>query len=171
MLNPHEAPRIVSLLPSATEIIAALGAADGLVGRSHECDFPDAVAALPSCTAIKRTMSGDSAAIHRDITALIEQALGIYAVDAKLLRALQPDVIVTQSQCEVCAVSESDLRVALSGWLESPPVIVSLAPSTIAEVAESFRAIATAIGRPAQGAALASRLVERIEAQIGRAHV
>ena len=168
MLNRRETPRIVSLLPSATEIVAALGAAGGLVGRSHECDFPAGVAALPPCTATKREMAGDSAAIHRDITALIEQALGIYAVDAQLLRDLQPDVIVTQSQCEVCAVSEGDLRAALHGWLDSLPVIVSLAPSTIAEVAESFRTIAGVIGCRAQGEALASQLLERMAALASR---
>lgn len=155
-------PRIVSLLPGATEIIAALGATDALVGRSHECDFPSHVAALPVCTALKRPLSGDSAALHRDITALIEQALGIYRVDADLLKTLKPDVIVTQSQCEVCAVSEGDLRAALGDWLGTPPEVVSLSPATIVDVAESFRTIATAIGRPADGDVLADSLLLRI---------
>src|SRR5690348_1556459 len=133
--------RIVSLLPGATEIIAALGAADALVGRSHECDFPASVAALPACTALKRPLAGDSAALHRDVTMLIEQALGIYQVDAALLKALKPDVIVTQSQCEVCAVSEGDLRAALGDWLGAPPAVVSLSPATIGQVADSFRTV------------------------------
>ena len=157
-------PRIVSLLPGATEIVAALGAADALVGRSHECDFPASVVTLPACTALKRPLSGDSAALHRDITALIEQALGIYRVDAAQLKALRPDVIITQSQCEVCAVSESDLRAALGDWLGAPPQIVSLTPATIAEVADSFRTIAAAIDRPTEGDALADRMLGRIAA-------
>lgn len=155
-------PRIVSLLPSATEIVAALDAADALVGRSHECDFPGAVARLPACTALKRPLLGDSAAIHHDITDLIEQALGIYRVDAEILRALQPDVIITQSQCDVCAVSENDLRGALAEWLGTAPHVISLTPATIAEVGGSFRAIAAAIGRAAEGDALADRMANRI---------
>lgn len=162
-------PRIVSLLPSATEIVAALGAANRLVGRSHECDFPPAVAALPPCTALKRPLVGDSAAIHRDIATLIEQALGIYKVDTARLRAFRPDVILTQSQCEVCAVSEGDLRGALAEWLGARPQIVSLAPATIVEVADSFRAIAVAIGCPAEGHVLADRMMDRIATLAARA--
>lgn len=155
-------PRVVSLLPGATEIIVALGAADALVGRSHECDFPASVSALPACTALKQPLVGNSAALHRDITALIEQALGIYRVDADLLKSLQPDVIVTQSQCEVCAVSEGDLRAALGDWLGTPPEIVSLSPATIDEVMDSFRTVAAAIGRPADGDVLADSLLVRL---------
>ncbi len=161
-------PRIVSLLPSATEIVAALGAADALVGRSHECDFPPSVAQLPACTALKRPLAGDSSAIHRDITALIEQALGIYKVNAARLRALEPDVIVTQSQCEVCAVSENDLRGALAEWLGAAPQVISLTSATIAEVADSFRTIAAAIGRAAEGDKLADRMTSRIAALAAR---
>lgn len=157
-------PRIVSLLPSATEIVAALGAANALVGRSHECDFPESVASVPACTALKQPLTGDSAAIHREITTLIEQALGIYRVDAEKLLALAPDVIITQSQCEVCAVSENDLRGALAEWLGAPPQVISLAPATIAEVADSFRTIADGIGRAAQGDALAEGMTSRIAA-------
>lgn len=155
-------PRVVSLLPGATEIIAALGAADVLVGRSHECDFPASVAALPACTALKQPLNGDSAALHRDVTALIEQALGIYRVDANLLKSLRPDVIVTQSQCEVCAVSEGDLRAALGEWLGRPPDIVSLSPATIDDVMDGFRTVAAAIGRPAEGDVLADSLLVRL---------
>ena len=157
-------PRIVSLLPSATEIVAALGAGDCLVGRSHECDEPASLATVPTITSLKRDLAGDSAAIHRDISALIEQALGIYAVDTARLRALQPDVIITQSQCEVCAVSAKDLQAALADWLDHPPQLVSLAPADLAGVADSFREIAAAIGRPSAGDVLAEGLLLRVAA-------
>ncbi|HEY4134342.1 MAG TPA: cobalamin-binding protein [Alphaproteobacteria bacterium] len=157
-------PRVVSLLPSAAEIVAALGGLDLLVGRSHECDYPPAVAALPACTHLQRPLAGDSAAIHRSVMETIEQALSVFAVDAEALRALKPDLIVTQSQCDVCAVAESDLRAALADWLGAPPAVVSLAPATLAEVADSFRQVAAALGRPAAGEALAQALAARLAA-------
>jgi iron complex transport system substrate-binding protein len=155
-------PRVVSLLPSAAEIVAALGGLDLLVGRSHECDYPPAVAQLPACTHLQRPLAGDSAAIHLSVMETIEQALSVFAVDAETLRALRPDLIVTQSQCEVCAVAESDLQAALADWLGAPPTVVSLAPTTLAEVADSFRQVAAALGRPAAGEALAQALSVRL---------
>lgn len=156
-------PRIVSLLPSATEIVAALGAGENLVGRSHECDFPPSVTKLPAVTALKQPLAGDSAVVHRDIMVLIEQALGIYKVDAERLRALKPDIIITQSQCEVCAVSEGDLRAAIADWIGKAPMIISLAPSALGEVADTIRTIATAIELPAAGATVADDLLDHVE--------
>src|SRR5437762_2468217 len=98
-------PRIVSLICSATEIVAALGFEDQLVGRSHECDYPPSVLRLPVCTAPKFDIHGSSADIDRSVKQLLQDATSVYRVDAELLKALKPDVIITQTQCEVCAVS------------------------------------------------------------------
>src|SRR5262244_1922580 len=97
--------RIVTLLPSATEIVCALGVRDQLVGVSHECDFPPDVAGLPVVTAPKIDPAGSSAEIDRDIRRLVEQGLGVYRIDTQRLRELRPDLIVTQDQCDVCAVA------------------------------------------------------------------
>src|ERR1700760_3337176 len=92
--------RIVSLLPSATEIVCALGFADQLIGRSHECDYPPQVRRLPALTEPKFDPEGSSSAINERVKRIVSDALSVYRVDAAKLRELQPDIIVTQSQCE-----------------------------------------------------------------------
>jgi iron complex transport system substrate-binding protein len=104
--------RIVSLLPSSTEIVCALGMAEQLVGRSHECDYPETVKTLPVCTAPKFDPQGSSAEINARVREVLREALSVYRVDEALLQVLQPDVIVTQSLCEVCVVNGGADRLA-----------------------------------------------------------
>src|ERR1700678_3924477 len=105
--------RIVSLIASATEIVCALGFEDHLVGRSHECDFPTSVQALPVCTEPKIDVHASSAEIDRRVKETVRDGLSVYRVDADRLKELRPDVIVTQSHCEVCAVSQRDVEKAI----------------------------------------------------------
>ena len=157
-------PRVISLIASATEIVCALGLADRLVGRSHECDFPDEVRRLPVVTEPKFLTQGTSAEIDRRVKDLLEQALSVYRVDALRLKALRPDVIVTQSQCEVCAVSLSEVEQAVSDWLEARPRIVSLEPTGLADLWTDIARVADALGVPERGAALVESLQERMAA-------
>jgi len=139
--------RIVTLLPSATEIVAVLGAADEIVGRSHECDYPDGIAALPALTAARIDSTGTSAQIHAEMeSAAAPDVSSIYTVDEARLRALAPDVIVTQAQCEVCAVSEDDLRAVLADW-QGGPRLVSLRAENLAGVYDDIIAVGAALGR------------------------
>ncbi len=115
--------RIVSLLPSATEIVCALGFESQLIGRSHECDYPAAVTRLPALTEPKFNPERPSAEIDREVRRIVGEALSVYRVDAQKLRELAPDVIVTQSQCEVCAVSERDVEDAVGNWLGGRPQV------------------------------------------------
>lgn len=108
--------RILSLLPGATEMVATLGCADRLVGRSHECDFPETSRGLPVCTRTRLEASASSGEIHQGVGRLMEQALSIFELDVPLIRELRPDLILTQAQCEVCAVSVDDVETALAGW-------------------------------------------------------
>jgi len=158
----HGLPRIVSLLPSTTEIVCALGLRESLVGRSHECDFPSGVGALPVLTSAKLDASRDSAAIDRDVRSLVEQGLSIYRVDAERLRQLAPDVILTQDHCAVCAASLADVERALADWLGTKPAIVSVAPSTLGDVWADLQQIARATGVPERGKTLAAELAEAL---------
>src|SRR2546426_5164536 len=106
-------PRIVSLIASATEIVCGLGFESDLVGRSHECDFPESVQRLPVCTAPKFDVHGASAEIDRRVKSTLQESTSVYSVHADLLKALRPDVVITQTQCEVCAVSQRDVEQAL----------------------------------------------------------
>ncbi len=131
--------RIVSLLPSATEIVAALGLGAQLVGRSHECDWPPGVAELPVCTRSRVALDGSSAEIHRQVSEFVGQALSIYELDRDMLRALRPTHIVTQDQCEVCAVNLKDVEAALAKDIGNEVEIVSLSPLRLGEVWASIR--------------------------------
>jgi iron complex transport system substrate-binding protein len=118
--------RIVSLLPSATEIVCALGLEKSLVGRSHECDYPSFVRALPPCTSSKINSSLSSLQIHEQTQTLLEESKSLYEIDVPLLQNLNPNVIVTQAQCEVCAVSPAEVKKALDRWTGKKPLVVML---------------------------------------------
>jgi iron complex transport system substrate-binding protein len=155
--------RIVSLLPSATEIVCALGAADQLVGISHECDFPDAIRDRPVLTRSRIDPSSSSLAIDRAVRSVIAGALSIYDVDADRLSRLAPDLIVTQDLCEVCAVSLDDVRAAVARLAHRDAIaIVALRPTRLGDVLDDIERVAAALGRPDRGAALRTALSARI---------
>jgi len=162
-------PRIVSLLPSATEIVAALDFREELLGRSHECDYPDWVRSLPVLTKAAFSPEGASREIDRQVQTLLERGLSLYRVDIEKLQWLRPDFIVTQSQCEVCAVSEGELERALSEWVGRPAHIVSLRGNTLKEVWADIARVAAELEVPERGQSLVSELqakVERLSARI-----
>ena len=162
-------PRIVSLIPSATEIVAALGFEEQLVGRSHECDFPAFVSDLPVCSSSRIDAGATSLQIDNQVRAIVAEALSVYRVDAALLDRLAPTHIVTQTQCEVCAVSLADVERAVRELVASQPRIVSLAPMHLADVWQDIQTVATALGAPERGARLVDRLTARLEAMRTRA--
>jgi len=139
--------RVASLLPSATEIAVALGLGPSLVGRSHECDFPPEVQRLPVCTATKLEKGLTSIEIDRRVQEIVRQGLSVYEVHAELLRTMRPDVILTQTQCAICAVTPADLEESLCAWTGSRPELVSLAPDTLDDVWGDIRRVGAATGR------------------------
>lgn len=154
--------RVVTLLASGTEIVCALDCCDRLVGRSHECDHPAWVLRLPSVTAPRIDPARGSAEIDRSVRALVSQALSVYTVDSERLAALAPDLLVTQVQCEVCAVSLTDVEAAVRAALPTRPAIVSMKPDSLADVWADMRAIASALGVPERGVQLVTRLRHRL---------
>jgi iron complex transport system substrate-binding protein len=157
-------PHIVSLIASATEIVCALGFEDHLVGRSHECDHPPSVKALPSCTKPKFDVHGSSAEIDQRVKSTVRESLSVYHVEEELLRALEPDVIVTQSQCEVCAVSLREVERAVCSWLLKCPAIVSLNPDSLADVWADIERVALALDAHERGRELIEHLQGRMRA-------
>lgn len=164
-------PRIVSLIASATEIVCALGFEKDLVGRSHECDFPESVRALPALSAPTFAIDQAGAAIDRSVKDRLRAGLSIYHVDVDQLQALRPDVIVTQSQCAVCAVSEADVQQALGDWPGSPPCVVTLEPNSLADVWSDIARVAEALGAAERGPALVDGLRARMADIAARASV
>lgn len=164
--------RLVSLLASATEMIAALGCLDQLVGRSHECDYPEAVKALPVVSRVQINIDTSSAEIDTQVKAMSRaaredtsalQALSIYRIDIEQLQRLRPDIIFTQTQCEVCAVSERDVAQAVSHLIGLQPRIVSLAPYRLADVWEDVLRVGAALERTEQAQALVAGYEARLE--------
>lgn len=122
-------PRLVSLIPSATEMVGLLGLQDRLVGRSHECDYPPEIEDRPVCTRSRITRDASSAQIDRDVQERLRSALSLYEVDWETLREVRPDILLTQTQCEVCGVTAPELESALESWVGSRPRIVSFSPN------------------------------------------
>jgi iron complex transport system substrate-binding protein len=157
-------PRIVTLIASATEVVCALGFEDQIVGRSHECDYPESIERLPICTQPKFDPDGTSYEIDQRVKAIVQEGLSVYRVDGEKLRQLEPDVIVTQSHCEVCAVSLRDVERAVCTWLHACPQLVSLAPNALADVWISIEQVADALKVPERGAEVIGHLRARMQA-------
>jgi iron complex transport system substrate-binding protein len=137
--------RIVSLVPSATETLFALGLGDEVTAVTHECDFPPEARERPRVTRDVIGPGLDSGEIDRAVRELTEQGRSIYELDEAALQRLQPDLIVTQSLCTVCAVAYEDVR-AVAERLDSKPRVVSLDPHTLGEVLGDVRTLAQATG-------------------------
>tara|TARA_B110000971_G_C20036486_1_gene514540 strand:- start:3610 stop:4539 length:930 start_codon:yes stop_codon:yes gene_type:complete len=154
--------KIVSLLPSATEIVAALGMGDQLVGRSHECDWPAGLDHLPILTAPKMNPQANAASIDRDVRALVEDGLSVYQLDADAIQRLAPDFVITQSQCELCAVSLKEVTHALRDWVgpSAAPELVSLEPMCLDDVAKDITHVAKSLGVREAGEALNTQVAD-----------
>ncbi|HJR09087.1 MAG TPA: cobalamin-binding protein [Pyrinomonadaceae bacterium] len=163
-MSTHDTPRIVSLLPSATEIVCALGLTDSLVGVTHECDYPPTVVGLPQLTASRishQTMT--SAEIDHAVRTQLDGHGSIYDLDEEQMRALRPDLIITQELCDVCAVSYKTVEQA-ARMFETDVRVVSLEPNTIADIFSNIRTVGALTGREAEAEALVGELSTRLDA-------
>jgi iron complex transport system substrate-binding protein len=154
-------PRIVSLVPSATETLYRLGTGDDLVGRSHGCDYPIEARVLPALTRPRLTTTS-SRGIHDEVRARLADGLAIYDIDLEQLRSLEPTHLLVQDQCSVCAVSPADLESALAEWLGAKPALVSIAPHQLGDVWRDIETIGQAIGRSERASSLRRQLAERL---------
>ncbi len=167
--------RIVSLIASATEMVHALGLGEFQVGRSHECDFPLEIAALPVCTSPRFDIHGSSQEIDQRVKATLASAESVYQVFEDVLEQLQPTHIVTQTQCKVCAVSMDDVERALSARFTTRPQVVALEPNSLHEIRADIRRLARACGVEQRGEDLVQSMDQRMNeiartAQAGGRH-
>jgi iron complex transport system substrate-binding protein len=158
--------RIASLLPSATEIVCALGLRDQLVAITHECDYPAGLEGIPVVTSSVLSAPASSLEIDRHIRELVHEGSSIYRLDAERLQSQKPDLILTQELCDVCAVSYPIVQDA-ARWLDGPAQIVSLEPQSLEDVFKNIGLIGELTGR----AAAASRLVGELSDRVARLRV
>jgi iron complex transport system substrate-binding protein len=156
--------RIISLLPAATEIAAALGLMEDVVGVSHECDFPKEANARPRVTHCPVHNAGlTSVEVDQWVRRALQDKGTIYTIDEPLLRELRPDVILTQKLCDVCAVSYG-MVARLAETLPGPPKVVNLEPTSLADIFDDIRRVAEACGAPERARGIIAKLSERVEA-------
>ena len=155
--------RIVSLLPSATEIVCALGLEDWLVGVTHECDYPPSVRRLPRVTRTLIPTDATSGEIDRLVSDRLETTRALYTLDMEALEKLRPDLIVTQTLCGVCAVAEEEVRAAACA-LPGRPDIVNLEPMSLSDVLASIRQVGAVTGTDDRADAAVARLTARVDA-------
>ena len=154
--------RIVSLIPSGTEIVCALGYNENLVGISHECDFPLEIRHLPVCTKPRLNVDTSSLEIDNSVKSLLQNSLSIYATNENVLKELKPDLIITQSQCDVCAVSLADVELVLKKiGLDSK--VISLQPQKLSDIWEDINFLAKSLGVAKKGLILTNQIKDEIE--------
>jgi len=155
--------KICSLLPSATEILFALGLGDSVAGVSHECDFPPQARGKPVLIRSRVDVEAGAGEIDTQVREFLDRGESLYSVDPQTLRAIDPDLIVTQDLCHVCAATPDDLSAALAG-LPATPRIVTLNPHSLADVCADIRSIGQAAGRADQAESVVAEFAGRLAA-------
>lgn len=153
--------RLVSLLPAATEIVALLGATDSLVGVTHECDYPDILGSRARVTKSALPDTHDPAAIDDAVRSQNAEGLALFTLDETKIRALHPDVLLTQALCDVCAVRETDVR-ALADRLSPVPTVVTLGGTSLDGIYDDIRAVAVVMDALDEAEELLAGLHDRV---------
>lgn len=152
--------RIVSLIPGGTEILATLGLVDAIVGRSHECDYPPEIQNRPICTQARLNSNASSSQINDEVNNLLQSALSIYEIKTDVLEQLQPTHILTQDQCDVCAVSLQEVEKAVATLINSKPQIISLQPNSLQDVWADIERVSNIFGVDSV------KILENLEARV-----
>jgi iron complex transport system substrate-binding protein len=156
--------KLVTLLPSATEIVARLGLEKNLVGVSHECDFPETVASLPKLTSSRINTDLSSGNIHQSVMEVMKSAVSVYDLDIELLKSLQPDFIITQDLCDVCAVSFDQVEKACQEVLSKNTRIISLKPKMLGDIWDDMQNVADQLSVGEKGQEFKAEVDARIKA-------
>ena len=156
--------KVVSLLPSATEIISRLGLEKNLVGVSHECDFPASVVSLPNLTSSSINTELSSSNIHKSVMEVMKNAVSVYDLDLELLTSLKPDFIITQDLCDVCAVSFEQVEQACQEVLDQNTRIISLKPKMLGDIWDDVQNVANQLSVNEKGREFHEEKESRIKA-------